>query len=222
MGAWHVLLNQRLSRILLSAVGCSDQQGCSRPPPTLCQLASQRSPTNKTVFTGPVTILLQEINSFPKPWHSDLNVVSRLLRPHGLTAHTCGETGRKPELVFLSKLSCPVPAPSRQGEENVGGLNRQAANGTLRPRDGVTPQGYELDSSRAGTASLVSGQGRGDRPGCSHAELSWALGPPPRPGSPPRGSLPSAASTPGSCPELFGVDFKGAGQLGIWGFPGVR
>lgn len=37
-----------------------------KPPPTLSQLTPQRSPTHKTAFTGWVTILLQEINSFPK------------------------------------------------------------------------------------------------------------------------------------------------------------
>lgn len=54
------------------------------PHPLLAHF--QISPTNKTVFTGLVTTLIQEMNSFQKPWCSSLHMVSGLFsKPHGLT-----------------------------------------------------------------------------------------------------------------------------------------
>lgn len=45
----------------------------------------QISPTNKTAFTGLITTLFQEMNSFQKPWCSGLHMVSGpFSEPRGL------------------------------------------------------------------------------------------------------------------------------------------
>lgn len=55
--------------------------GLPNPLPAYFQI----SPNDKTVFTGLVTTLFQEMNSFQKPWCSSLHMVSGLFRePHGL------------------------------------------------------------------------------------------------------------------------------------------
>ena len=137
MGSWHMLLSQLLIANLHSAACCSPWEGQGRPLPTLSQLTFQRSPANKTVFTELFIIMLQEINSFPKPWCSVLNVVSQSFKgPRGLKFHIFGKTGTEPELAILAHRSAPASCAHLDKERGVSApLPSQATTW----RDEVTP-----------------------------------------------------------------------------------
>lgn len=72
----------------------------------LPHLTPQRSPTDKPIFPGKETLLLQDTNSSARPWGAGLHVASELSQgPRGLEVHIFGETGNKPELAFLAQSS---------------------------------------------------------------------------------------------------------------------